>query len=181
MSAELNERRIVTMTDDGESAKMEVYLELDVDSRSYGLLIPMDLPVHLVKASNESGTDVLDPVGPEDTRGLLNELNNAVKEWGLKGESRDDGLFLLGDPSDEFLEDCDIIEVRAEDDEEEEFAVLVELETGNETYLVITPMVPDLYPVEFNDSSTARLLNDDELSDLEDTFQAALNSFEDEE
>lgn len=99
----------------------------------------------------------------------------------MKGEAREDGIFLVGDPNDEFLEDCDIIEVHADDDEEEEYAVLVELQTGDANYLVITPMVPDLYPVEFTGTDEARLLDDEELGDLEETFQAALSAIEDEE
>jgi hypothetical protein len=181
MSFELSERRIVTMTGDGEPTKMEVYLELDVDDHSYGLLIPMDLPVHLVRAIKEGDSDVLDPVDAKEAQGLLGELNNAIRDWGMKGEAREDGIFLVGDPNDEFLEDCDIIEVRADDDEEEEYAVLVELQTGDANYLVITPMVPDLYPVEFTGTDGARLLDDEELGDLEETFQAALSAIEDEE
>jgi hypothetical protein len=181
MSFELSERRIVTMTGDGEPTKMEVYLELDVDDHSYGLLIPMDLPVHLVRAIKEGDSDVLDPVDAKEAQGLLGELNNAIRDWGMKGEAREDGIFLVGDPNDEFLEDCDIIEVHADDDEEEEYAVLVELQTGDANYLVITPMVPDLYPVEFTGTDGARLLDDEELGDLEETFQAALSAIEDEE
>ena len=65
--------------------------------------------------------------------------------------------------------------------EEEEYAVLLQFDTGDKSYLVITPIVPDLLPVEFTSGDAARHLNDAELSDLEETFHAALRAVEDEE
>lgn len=181
MSSDLGERRIVTMTGDGEPTQMEVYLELDVEDKAYGLLIPMDLPVHLVRTFQETGSDVLDPVDADVTTSLTKELDAALRPYGLKSENRDGDLFLIGDPNDEFFDDPDVIEVSSDDGEEEEYAVLLELETGENTYLVITPIVPDLYPIEFTGDSEARLLEDNELSDLEETFQAALSAVEEDE
>ena len=181
MSNEIAERRIVTMTGDGEPNQMEVYLELDVDNRAYGLLIPMDLPVHLVRTFQEMGSDVLDPVPADVAASLRGELDNSLRPYGLKSENRDGNLFLIGEPEDEFFDDPDVIEVRSDDGEEEEYAVLQELETGDDTYLVITPIVPDLYPVEFVGENEARLLEDDELVELEETFHAALSAIEEDE
>ena len=182
MSAgEISERRVVTVQGDSEATQMEVYLEVEVDDKSYGLLIPLDLPVHLVHAFEDNGADVLEPVDDETALSLRGEVNSAVREWGLKSEARPDGLYLVGDPDDDFIEDCDLIEVRTDDGEEEEYAVLLQFDTGDKSYLVITPIVPDLLPVEFTSDDAARHLNDTELSDLEETFHAALRAVEDEE
>ena len=41
MSAgEISERRVVTVQGDSEATQMEVYLEVEVDDKSYGLLFP---------------------------------------------------------------------------------------------------------------------------------------------
>ncbi|MBV71326.1 MAG: hypothetical protein CMH52_08245 [Myxococcales bacterium] len=176
-----DQNRIVTVNGDGEPTQMEVYLELDVDERAYGLLIPLDFPIHLVETSQENGADVLEPVDEATVQKLRGELNSAIRDWGLKSESRPDGLFLVGEPDDEFLEDCDFIGVRTDDGEEEEYAVLVQLETGDNTYLVITPTTPELVPVEFTSTDSARHLEDSELGDLEETFHAALRAVEDAE
>lgn len=181
MSEELAPRRTVVVEDADQSTEMEVYLEVEVDQHVYGLLIPLDLPVNLVKTFQEQDTDVLDPVDPETAVALSKELNTALRPWGLKSESRDEGLYLVGEPNDEFLDDCDVIEVRTDDGEEEEYAVLLEMETGDATYLVITPVVPDLFPVEFTGENSARLLNDEQLADLEETFYAALSAVEGED
>ena len=176
-----DQNRIVTVQGEGEPTQMEVYLELDVDERAYGLLIPLDFPIHLVETSQVNGEDVLEPVDDETVQALRSELNTAVRDWGLKSESRPDGLFLVGNPDDEFLEDCDFIEVRTDDGDEEEYAALLQLETGDKTYLVITPTTPELVPVEFTSSDSARHLDDVELSELEETFYAALRAVEDAE
>ena len=105
------------------------------------------------------------------------ELNTALRQWNIKTEERQHGLFLVGEPNDEFLDDCDIIEVNAEDGDEREFAVS-ELDTRDYTYLVITPVVPELHPVQFTGDDGARILSDDELEDMEATFHA-IRSFED--
>ena len=183
MSAgEISERRIVTVQGDSEATQMEVYLEVEVDDKSYGLLIPLDLPVHLVHAFEDNGTDVLEPVDDETALSLKGEVNSAVREWGLKSEARPDGLYLVGDPDDDFIEDCDLIEVRTDDGEEEEGrGPSLQFDTGDKSYLVITPIVPDLLPVEFTSRDAARHLNDAELSDSEETFHAALRAVEDEE
>ena len=156
-----------------------MYLEVEIDGKDYGLLIPIDLPVDMVRVGEENGQHTLEPVGEDEYAPLIKELNTALRQWNIKTEERQHGLFLVGEPNDEFLDDCDIIEVNAEDGDEREFAVVSELDTGDYTYLVITPVVPELHPVQFTGDDSARILSDDELEELEATFQAAIRSFED--
>jgi len=178
MSDELAPRRIIQNVEGLDDGAFEVYLEVEIDGQEYGLLIPIDLPVDLVRVGEDNGQHTLEPVDESEYSPLMKELNSALRQWNIKTEERTHGLFLVGEPNDEFLDDCDIIEVNAEDGDEREFAVVSELDTGDSTYLVITPVVPELHPVQFTSEDSARILNDNELEDMEATFQAAIRSFE---
>lgn len=173
-------RRVVNLVDEsGEKIPMEVYLEVDVEDRNYALLIPVDLPVEVYRTIDEDGVDALDPVEHEELAGLRKHIADALKQWKIKVDLRSDGLYLVGDPPDDFFEDCETIEVDT-DEGPEDFLVVVQIETGDMTYMVTTPVVPDLQPVEL-DGDRARPLDDDELADLEETFRAALQQFDEED
>lgn len=179
MSADIAPRRVIPL-DDPETkttTEMEVYLELEVEGLQYALLVPMDLPVLVYRALEEDGAFEL--VEDHELKGLRKHVDDALKDWGVKAELRDGDLWLVGDPPDDFFEDCEGIEAET-DEGPEEFAVLVQLETGDETFLVTTPVVPELIPARL-DAGRARPLTDDELADLEETFRAALAQFEDED
>lgn len=181
MAEPLAPRRVVTLIDEatGDRIPMEVYLELDVDDRNYALLVPVDLEVEVYRTVDEGGTDVLDPVETEELTGLRKHVTDALKQWKLKAEIRGGEMYIVGETPDDFFEDCEMIEVDT-DEGPEEYVVVVQVETGSVTYLVTTPVVPDLQPAEL-DGDKARALNDDELADLEETFRAALKQFDDED
>lgn len=172
-------RRVVTFIDDETDAQipMEVYLEVDVEDHNYALLIPVDVPVEVYRTVDEDGADALDPVEADELAELRKHVSDALKQWKIKVEIRGDVMYLVGDPPDDFFEDCEMIEVDT-DEGPEDYVVIVQIETGEVTYLVTTPVVPDLQPVEL-DGDKARPLTDDELADLEETFRAALKQFDD--
>lgn len=180
--AETLPRRVVTLVDEatGDRLEMEVYLELEVDDRDYALLVPVDLAVEVYRTVDADGDDLLEPVEPEELAGLRKHVTDALKGWKVKAEIRGAEMYLVGDPPDDFFEDCEMIEVDT-DEGPEDFVVIVQLETGDETFLVTTPVVPDLQPAQLVDEKTARGLSDDELADLEETFRAALKQFEEED
>lgn len=172
-------RRLIWL-DDAEtdsSMEMEVYLEMEVDGLLYALLVPMDLPAFIYREVDEEGGFEL--VEDDELKSLRKHVSDALKDWGVEAHIRDGDLWLVGDPPDDFYDDCEGIEAETEDGPEE-FAVLVQLETGDKTYLVATPVVPELVPARL-DAGRARPLTDDELADLEETFRAALAQFEGEE
>jgi len=179
MSEDIAPRRLIWLDDPetGASMEMEVYLEMEVDGLIYALLVPMDLPAFVYRqADAEGGFELVE--GKALTQ-LRKHVGDALKDWSIKAELRDGDLWLVGDPPDAFFEDCEGIEAETEDGPEE-FAVLVQLETGDETYLVATPVVPELVPARL-DAGRSRPLTDDELADLEETFRAALAQFDEED
>ena len=182
MNDDLAPQKIVTVHIDDAPVEMQVYLDLEFDGTEYGLVFPLDLPVLVVTSVQDEEGEYLDPLDVQATKALKTPLYEALRSWGLTPDFRGNELYLVGDYPDEFFDDCDVIEVDVEDGTEE-YAVLLTLDDGNNTYLVITPLVPEdeMYPVEFVDDNTARLLDDEELVKLEDLFRSALNEVEGEE
>ena len=43
-----------------------MYLEVEIDGKDYGLLIPIDLPVDMVRVGEENGQLALEPVGEDE-------------------------------------------------------------------------------------------------------------------
>lgn len=172
-------RRLIWLDDPETDAsmEMEVYLEMEVDGLLYALLVPMDLPAFVYRQIDADGGFEL--VEGAELKGLRKHIGDALKDWGVQARLKDGDLWLVGDPPDDFFEDCEGIEAETEEGPEE-FAVLVQLDTGDHTFLVATPVVPELIPARL-DAGRARPLTDDELADLEETFRAALAQFEDED
>ena len=173
MDEELAPRRVVNLIEEDNATEMEVYLEVELETQTFALLIPLDLPVHVVRELEADGQAALEPVAPEALPTMRKHIADALKPMGIGAELHGDELFLVGDPPDDFFDDCEMIEVRTDEDEEE-YALVLELDTGDEQFLVLTPMVPDLFPAELVSDGEARPLTDAELSRLEDTFREAL-------
>jgi hypothetical protein len=182
MNDELAPQKVVTVNIDGDAIEMQVYLDLDFEGTEYGLVFPVDLPVLVVTSIQDEDGEYLEPLDFPATKKLKAALYEATRPWGVSPDFRGDELYLVGDYPDDFLDDCDVIEVHVEDGVEE-YAVLLNLEDGEQNFMVITPLVPedDMYPVQFVDEKTARLLDDAELMKLEDLFRVALNDIEGEE
>jgi uncharacterized protein YrzB (UPF0473 family) len=180
MSAELEPRRIVTLYDEEtkERASMEVYIELDIDQRQFALLFPVDIPTDLLRVC---GDDQLEPIDDGELAALVKHVNAAFRDTLVSAEVADGVMVLKGDPPEEFFDDCEIITGTSQSGEEEEFAVLLELDTGGDRVLLLTPLVPALTPAELLVGDSARTLTDDEWATLEETFQEALAAVEEED
>ncbi|MCA9560270.1 MAG: hypothetical protein KC583_17095 [Myxococcales bacterium] len=174
---ELEPRRVIPFVDpeSGEEIPMEVFLEVEQDMKVFALLTPVAWSVEVVRATD----DTIEPVEPDELPGLRKHIADGMAPHGLTVHLRAEQIFLEGDPAEDFFDDCDCIDVQT-DDGEEEYAVLLTLETGDETFMVIMPTEPELFPVEIVDDK-GRPLNDAELEGLEDTFRRALEPFEDDE
>ena len=158
---------------------MEVYLEVEIDDHVYALLVPADLSVDLVKVTENNGEESLEPVESKVIEGLTSDINDALKAWQMKFLLQDGEAILRGDPDEAFYADCETVEVDTEDGDSEDFVVLLELATGESTYLLLTAMTPELIAAELVSDNEARSLDDDELQELEEIFREALTMDED--
>ena len=179
MSTDLEPRRIVALREDDTSIDMEVYLEVEIDDHVYALLVPADLSVDLVKVTENNGEESLEPVESKVIEGLTSDINDALKAWQMKFLLQDGEAILRGDPDEAFYADCETVEVDTEDGDSEDFVVLLELATGESTYLLLTAMTPELIAAELVSDNEARSLDDDELQELEEIFREALTMDED--
>lgn len=179
MSADLEPRRIVSLEEDGTAMDMEVYLEVEIEDHVYALLVPADLSVDLVEVTTKDDEETLVPVESEVIASLSSEINDGLKAWRVNFLYEDGEAILRGDPDEAFYADCETVEVDTEDGESEDFVVLLELATGNSTYLLLTALTPELIAAELMSEGTARSLTDDELQELEDIFREALSMDED--
>ncbi len=179
-SSDLEPRRVVTLYDEetSEQTIMEVYIELEIDDREYALLFPVDIPTDLLRIVEK---DQLEPVDDVELPGLIKDVNSYFRGKGLKASLQDGAVVLKGEPPEDFFDDCEILTGMSQSEEEEEFAVLLELDTGEERILLLTPVVPALTPAELLVGDSARTLNDEEWGQLEETFHAALEAVEDDE
>ena len=179
MSTTLEPRKIVSLEEGGAVVDMEVYLEVELDDRVFALLVPADLDVELVEMKLVDGEDTLEPVPADTVVSLKSDIKDALKAWDVEFHFEDGEAFLRGDPDEAFFADCETVEVDTDEGESEDYVVLLELSTGNHTYLLLTAMTPELIAAELVDDETARSLEDEELQELEDIFREALSMDED--
>ena len=179
MNASLEPRRLVNLEEGGTSLEMEVYMEVELEGRVFALLVPADLSVDLVQVNSVEDGEILQPVDSGTLVSLKSEIREALKAWNVEFHFEDGEAFLRGDPDEEFYADCETVEVDTEDGDSEEFIVLLELATGESTYLLLTALTPELIAAELVDEGRARSLSDDELQELEDIFRQALSMDED--
>ena len=174
MVATLEARRLVNLEEGGTTMEMEVYLEVELDDRVFALLVPADLSVDLVEVLTSGDEETLQPVETSTIKRLKPEIRDALKAWKVEFHFEDGEAFLRGDPDEAFYADCETVEVDTEDGDSEDFVVLLELATGDSTYLLLTALTPELIAAELVDEGEARSLSDEELQELEDIFREAL-------
>ncbi len=173
MTDDILPRRLVSYRDGEKAAEMEVYLDLDIEGRTYALLVPADMELHVVRASFEDeDSPQFEKLADGELAGLQKNLDDAFKAWKLKTRIEDNRIYLVGEPTEDFYDDYPIVQVKDEDNEEEDYAVVLELDDGHNHYAVLTIVYPEFTPVEL-DGDTARRLTDDELLALEETFNEA--------
>ena len=179
MSTTLEPRKIVILEEEDNALAMEVYLEVELDDRVFALLAPADLDIEIVETKELDGEETLEAVAPEVVKSLRGDIRDALKAWDVEFHYEDGAAFLRGDPDESFFADCETVEVDTDEGESEDFVVLLELATGDKTYLLLTSMTPELIPAELISEDRARSLEDEELQELEDIFREALSMDED--
>jgi len=176
-------KRIVPLVDakTQEELAMEVFIELELEDRSFALLTPAEAVVNILRVvpGETEDDETLEEMEPTEFQSLRGLFERQLKEWNCQIEVRADEFLLHGDPPEEFYEDCEIFGVETEDGEEE-YMILLEIDTGQELYIVAAPAEPPIYPVEIRDDK-ARSLNEKELAQYEPLFQQALEELAAEE
>ena len=69
MTDNLEPRRIVHLVEDESGTEMEVYLEVDLDERTFGLLVPTDLAIDVVEVVDEDGEEMSSTIRGQGTKG----------------------------------------------------------------------------------------------------------------
>ena len=175
MSEELAERYVQMLDDEtGETLDMQVVAEIEYDDRTYGLLIPA---VTLVQVLVEND-DELRELEIEEFAAIKGEIDKALGEWGLSVNVQAGESVLVGEEPGDLYEECDSF---IDEEADEEYFIISEVDTGSATYLVSVKAVPNMFPVELVDEENARSLSDDEMQRMHDVFQEAIKVLDEED
>lgn len=174
---ELEEARVVHLhdADTDSTLETEVFIEIELDDKVYALLTPTK-PVITVMRATEGDDDEdgeLEELELEEFAALREHFVKALAPFGVTIVEEGGELLLEGETDEEFYEDCEVLDVET-DNGDDELLVLVRVETGAEVFLVATPSVPAMYPVELV-GDDARLLSQEELEQMHDIFTDALH------
>ena len=176
MTEEMQEMRVVSyLYENGEALKMQVFREIEVDGKTLGLLIPHhDEPIVTILHTKSNDEDAeLAEFEPEDFPKVSKEIQKALSEWGCKIVVRADEFVILGDPPEEFWNEYEIIEVET-DAGDDELWVLMEIDTGEDVYLIVTASLPPIFTTEIFEDDTARSLSDAQVETHKDLFKRVL-------
>ncbi len=178
MSEELAPRKVVQLADDetGDTIPMEIFIELEIEGRLYALVTP-EAPIVTVLRMEKSGDEeeIFD-LPLEEFAKLQKDINAALKPYGVEVQVIGEEYALVGEAPDALYEDCGELTL----DEDEEYLILAEIDDGEAVYLVCQPPA-EVIPVELDANDVPRLLTDDEMDELQDTFQAVLQEGEEAE
>lgn len=175
MSEELTERYVKMLDDEtGETLEMQVVAEIEYDDRTYGLLIPAITLVQVL-VENE---DELRELEIDEFGAIKPEIDKALSEWGLSVVVQAGEYVLVGEEPEDLYEDCDSF---VDEEADEEYFIIAEVDTGSASYLVSVKAVPNMFPVELIDENNARSLSDDEMQRMHDVFQEAIKVLDDED
>ncbi|MEZ4475688.1 MAG: hypothetical protein R3F60_33795 [bacterium] len=172
MTEDLEPEKLVRLIDkeSGETLTMQVAAEFELDGKVYGVLTPAETLIRIFRETE----DELIEVEPSEYAPLKEHVDAALSDWGLKVAVRSDEFVLEGEEPDDFYEDCDIVEGESDDGPEELF-VLVEVDTGDQNFLVTTSAEMRLFPVEITGEDEARMLEDEEYAALEEIFREVMD------
>ena len=174
---ELEPARQITVVNGDVEFDVEVLVELEDEEATYALVTPL---YPIIDIACVEGDEQLRDLEPDEVTKIWKHLIDALKPHGLKPLQSAGDILLQGTASEDFYESCDMIDLVTENGTEQWLEV-IRLETGDTTYVVLTPLTPIMYGVELNDDK-GRLLEDDELEQLHDEFSLALaDMFDDDE
>ncbi|MBU0550805.1 DUF1292 domain-containing protein [Myxococcota bacterium] len=168
----------------GEELLMEIAAEMEVEDRVYALLTPAESMVNVLRVvpGETEEDEELEELEPAEFPPLKKAFDEALKAWNCHLEVRADEFLLYGEPPEELFEDCDTFETEDED----EYMILMEVDTGDETYLIAAPIDAPYLPAEIisadseDEDDYARSLSEEELEKLEKHFHALIEQMREE-
>ena len=174
---ELDPVRVVNLQDDsGANLPVEVVVEIEHEEQTYVLLTPAEPVIMILRENNVDEDAPLESLAASDFEEIKKNIQDALINHNVRIEVKSDEFVLVGEPSESFYSDCDIMELE-EDDGTNEYLVLVEVDDAKYKYLVVMSIEPVLYPGLMLTDDEARLLSDDELQKVESLFSEVLSEW----
>ena len=171
---ELEASRIVQLIDqDGASLPVEVMFEVEQDGVNYALLTPAE-PVVLILRRNPLDVDApLKSITPEEFNSVSRHIQNALIPYQAKIEVKGSDFVLVGDLDERVYTDCDVMELE-EDDEINEYLVVITVDDAEFHYLVALSIEPPICAGRIVEDECAVPLTDEELHQVEDLLSQEL-------
>ncbi|MCA9543603.1 MAG: hypothetical protein KC613_04405 [Myxococcales bacterium] len=153
----------------GDELMTSVAAEFEYEGQTFLVVTPVDEVVSIIRIEGTEEEESLQELEIEEFPAVASAVNEAMKQWNLKVEPRGNELVLVGDIPEDLFEDCDELEVETDDGEDRTLLILMEIDTGDTTYLVAANMGYILYPA-LDEGESARPLTTDELASMQAVF-----------
>ncbi len=163
--------------DTGDELLTSVAAEFEYNGQLYLVVTPVDEVVSVIRVEGDGDDQELQELEVEEFPAVAAAVNEAMAQWKLKVESKGNELVLVGEIPEDFFDDCDEIEVETDEGEERTLMILMEVDTGDTTYLVAASSGYILYPAA-DEGESARPLSTDELADMRDVFDEVYKAME---
>ena len=172
--AELESSRIVQLVDDdGALLPVEVMFEVEQDGQTYALLTPAEPVVLILKRDPQDDEAPLKAITPEEFADVSRHIQNALIPYQAKIEVKGGDFVLVGDLDERVYTDCDVMELD-EDDEINEYLVVITVDNAEHHYLVALSIEPPICAGRIIEDERAIPLTDDELGRVEDLLNEEL-------
>lgn len=171
----------------GESLAAAVQLEIEYGERVFGLLIPVDPIVKVLRYDPSDDESELEEMEPEEFAEVADFINGKLAKFNSSIEVHADECILLGEPPESVYDDPETLEVETEAGDQE-LLILFELKKKRKLgYLIAVPAEPPMWPAELLEGGRARLLGEEDIDEqLDNAFKEAVellaeDEFEDED
>ena len=184
MSEAPAEEVLVELMDEksGETLAAAVQFEIEYAGRVYGLLIPVDPIVKVLRYDPSDDESELEEMEPDDFVEVAEFINGKLAKFNSSIEVHADECILIGEPPESVYEDPETLEVETEAGEQELLILFDLKETKKLGYLIAVPADPPMWPAELLPDGKARLLGEGDIDpELDAAFKRAVELLSEEE
>ena len=172
--AELEASRIVHLLDDnGASLPVEVMFEVEEDGVTYALLTPAEPVVLILRRNPLDSEDLLKAITPDEFSAVSRHIQNALIPYQARIEVKGGDFVLVGDLDERVYTECDVMKLE-EDDEVNEYLVVITVDDAEYHYLVALSIEPPICAGRIITDEQAVPLTDEELHRVEDRLSQEL-------